>query len=172
VAVNDVVGAQSDVFSTVVTSDQNIFAERSLSYGGDPIKGGSFAEATVSGAPAGLTSVVFPYLDMTAADGSAITQTVYLYNPGGSAITVRGIFAASSTTVVKTYSVAANSITAVSVNTDAAALKGSLGGIFQIVPSGAGSSDAFVALAVTNSASFKTVTANQGTYPIAAATGF
>jgi hypothetical protein len=172
VQVNDVVSTQADVFSAVVTSDKNIFVERPTFYGGDPSKGGKFAVSSPAGAPAGLTSVAFPYLDLTSATGSAISQTVYLYNPGSSTISVRGIYAAATQTVVKTYSVAKNSIVAVNVNTDAASLpKGPLGGIFQVVQSGSGTGDSFVADVVTNSPDFKNVLGNQGTYPIAASTG-
>ena len=93
--------------------------------------------------------------------------------PGATAITVRGIFAGTSATVVKTYTVVAGGITAVSVNSDASTLpKGALGGLFQVVASGTGSSDAFVALTVSNSPDYKVVLGNQGTYPIAAVTGF
>jgi hypothetical protein len=167
VSVNDVVNAQSDVFSVVVTSDKNIFVERPTYYGGDPSKGGTFAVITPSGAPAGLTNVAFPYLDLTSG-GSVITQTVYLYNPGSTAITVQGVFAAANKTVVKTYNVAPNSVTAVSVNADASTLTGSIGGIFSVQ---SGSNGAFVALQVTNNAGFKIVTGDQGSYITAASPG-
>ena len=65
-----------------------------------------------------------------------------------------------------------NSITTVIVNTDAAGLpKGALGGIFQIVNTGSGTGDSFVASVTSNNASFAWVIGNQGTYPIGAATG-
>ena len=100
-----------------------------------------------------------------------MTQTVYLYNPGTTTITVRGIFASGTKTVVKTYTVAANSITAVNVNTDAASLTGAIGGVFQVVPSYSGSSEAFVALALSHQNGYAVVTGDQGTYPISAALG-
>ena len=102
---------------------------------------------------------------------TTVSQTVYLYNPGTTTITVRGIYAAASKTVVKSYTVAANSITTVNVNTDAASLSGAVGGIFQVVPSYSGSSEAFVALSLSNQNGYKVVTGDQGTYPIAAALG-
>ncbi len=172
VEVNDVVSTQADVFSTVVTSDKNIFVERPTYYGGDPSKGGTFAVNDPAGAPAGLESVAFPFLDTATSTGAVISQTVYLYNPGATTISVRGIYASAGQTVVKTYSVAKNSILAVNVNADAATLpKTALGGIFQVVQTGSGTSDAFVASVVSNTPDFKNVVGNQGTYPIAAATG-
>jgi hypothetical protein len=172
VNVNDVVGTQSDVFSVVVTSDKSVFVEKPVFYGGDPANGGTHAVAAPSGSPSGLTSVAFPYLDLTSASGSAISQTVFLYNPGSAPITVRGTYSSGTQTVVKTYTVQGNSITTVSVNTDAAGLpKGPLGGIFQIVNTGAGTGDSFVASVTTNNATFSWVIGNQGTYPIGAATG-
>ncbi len=170
VAINDVVQTQSGVFSTVVTSDRPIFVERPTYYGGNPANGGTFAAENPTGAPAGLTEVAFPYLDLTNGT-AAVTQTVYLYNPGTTTITVRGIYASASQTVVKTYSVAANSITTINVNTDAATLKGALGGVFQVVPSASGSSEAFVALSMSSQNGYAVVTGDQGTYPLAAALG-
>jgi len=180
---NDVVGTQSDVFSVVVTSDKNIFVERPQFYGGDPSKGGTFAASNPSGSPAGLTSVAFPYLDLTGPTGAPISQTVFLYNPGATAIQVRGTYATGSVTVAQLYTVGPNSITTVNVNADAASLpKGPLGGIFQIVQTGTSSSsnvtsvqtgngDSFVAASQANSPDFKMVVSDQGTYPIGAATG-
>jgi len=171
VAVNDVVQTQAGVFSTIVTSDRPIYVERPTYYGGNPTNGGTYAVENPAGAPAGLQEVAFPYLDLT--NGTAtVTQTVYLYNPGTTTITVRGIYASANTTVVKTYSVAANSITTVNVNTDAATLKGAIGGVFEVVPSYSGSSEAFVALALSNQNGYAVVTGDQGTYPISAALGF
>ena len=133
--VNDVVGTQADVFSVIVTSDKNVFAEKPVFYGGDPNNGGTHAVESPSGSPAGLTSVAFPYLDLVSITGTPMTQTVYLYNPGATTITVRGTYVIGTATAVKTYTVKANSITTVSVNADAATLapKAALGGIFQIV---------------------------------------
>ncbi|HEY8283635.1 MAG TPA: hypothetical protein VIJ28_04550, partial [Chloroflexota bacterium] len=175
VNVNDVVGTQANVFSVIVTSDKNILAELPVSFGGDPSKGGKFAVANPSGAAAGLTSVAFPNLSLTAyGSTSAISQTVNLYNPGAAPITVRGIYVSGSKTVVKTYTVAANSITSVNVNTDAATIAtgSSVGGIFQIVQNGSGTGNSFVASLTTNSPDYKVVTMDQGTYPTSAATGF
>jgi len=116
--------------------------------------------------------MAFPYLDTASAAGAVISQTIYLYNPGATTISVRGIYASAQQTVVKTYSVAKNSILAVSVNADAATLpKTGLGGIFQIVQTGSGTSDSFVAALVSNTPNFSAATGDQGTYPIAAATG-
>jgi hypothetical protein len=172
VSVNDVVGTQSDVFSVVVTSDKSVFVEKPVFYGGDPSNGGTHAAEAPSGSPSGLTSVALPYLDLTTASGAAITQTVFLYNPGSAPITVRGTYASGAQTVVKTYTVQGNSITTVSVNTDAAGLpKGPLGGIFQIVDTGAGTGDSFVASVTSNSPDFSWVIGDQGTYPIGASTG-
>jgi hypothetical protein len=183
VRVNDVVGTQTDVFSVVVTADKNIYVERPQMFGGDPSKGGQFAVTNPSGSPAGLTSVAFPYLDLTGPTGAAISQTVFLYNPGATAIQVRGTYATNTQTVAVLYTVGPNSIKAVNVNTDAASLpKGPLGGIFQVVQTGTSSSsnnssvqtgngDSFVAAAQANSPDFKIVVSDQGTYPIGAATG-
>lgn len=170
ISVNDVVGTQTDVFSVVVTSDKNVFVEKPVFYGGDPNKGGTFAVAAPSGSPAGLTSVAFPYLDLAGPTGQAISQTVFLYNPGATSITVRGTYVSNGASVTKTYTVAANSVTTVSVTTDAAALttKAPLGGIFQIVQTGSGQGDSFVASVTSNSPNFAQVLGNQGTYPIGA----
>ena len=175
VNVNDVVGTQGNVFSVVVTSDKNILAELPVSFGGDPSKGGKFAVANPNGAAAGLTSVAFPNLSLTAyGSTAAISQTVNLYNPGAAPISVRGIYVSGSKTVVKTYTVAANSITAVNVNTDAASIAAGspVGGIFQIVQNGSGTGNSFVASLTTNTPNYGVVTIDQGTYPTSAATGF
>ena len=170
--VNNVVGTQADVFSVIVTSDKNIFAEKPVFYGGDPNNGGTHAVESPSGSPAGLTSVAFPYLDLVSITGTPLTQTVYLYNPGATTITVRGTYVIGTATVVKTYTVKANSITTVSVNADAATLapKAALGGIFQIVP-GSNQGDSFVASVVSNTPDFAVVVGDQGTYPLGFATG-
>jgi hypothetical protein len=176
---NDIVGTQSDVFSVIVTSDKSVYAEKLTSYGGDPANGGTFAVAGSSGSPAGLTQVQFPYLDLTSVTGTAISQTVYLYNPGATAISVRGTFVSSTgaAPVVKTYAVAANSITAVSVNADAAALpKGAVGAVFQIINNGGtnggtGNGDSFVASVVSNAPDWSNVSGDQGQNPIGAAQG-
>ena len=108
---------------------------------------------------------------------------MFLYNPGATAIQVRGTYVSGQQSVAVIYTVAPNSITTVNVNTDAATLpKGGLGAIFQVVQTGTSSSsnntsvqtgngDSFVAEAQSNSPDFKMVTAEQGTYPIGAATG-
>lgn len=183
VRVNDVVGTQTNAFSAVVTADKNIYVERPQFFGGDPSKGGTFAATAPSGSPAGLTSVAFPYLDLTGPTGAAISQTVFLYNPGATAIQVRGTYATNTQTVAVLYTVGPNSIKTISVNTDAASLpKGPLGAIFQIVSTGPSSSsnntsvqtgngDSFVAEAQASSPDFKMVTSDQGTYPTGAATG-
>jgi hypothetical protein len=174
VNVNDVVGTQSDVFSAIVTSDKNVFVEKPTFYGGNPNNGGTFAAASPSGSPAGLTSVAFPYLDTTSPAGTVISQTVYLYNPGATPVQVRGTYVSGSggAPVVKTYSVGANSIIAAIVNADAAALpKGAVGAIFQIVSTGSNTGDSFVASEISNLPDFSQVDGNQGTYPIGASTG-
>ncbi len=176
VEVNDVVGTQANVFSVVVTSDKNILAELPIFFGGDPSKGGQFAVANPSGATAGLTSVAFPNLNTSMTNPlsatTVVSQTVNLYNPGSTTITVRGIYVSGTQMVNKTYTVAPNAITSVNVNADSAGLPaGSIGGIFQIVQSGAGSSDSFVAELVSAGPNWKSVTADQGTYPTSAATG-
>jgi hypothetical protein len=156
VNVNDVVGTQAGVFSVIVTSDKNVYAELPRFFGGDPSNGGTYAAVEPAGSPAGLTSVAFPYLDVTGPTGAAISQTVYLYNPGATPITVRGIYISGSggATVVKTYTVAANSIAPVSVNSEASTLpKGAIGAIFQIVYIGSNTAatnngESFVAVAI------------------------
>lgn len=177
VNVNDIVGVQSDVFSIIVTSDKNVYVEQATFYGGNPSAGGTFAAAGAAGSPAGLTSVAFPYLDLSNAAGTTITQTVYLYNPGATAISVTGTFVSQTgaAPVVKTYTVNPNSVTAVNVNADAASLpKGALGGIFQVVNVGgtAGNTGAsFVAKVVSATPGFAIVVGTQGSYAIGAAQG-
>ena len=170
VAVNDVVLTQGGVFSTVVTSDRPIYVERPTYYGGNPAKGGMYAAENPAGAPAGLTEVAFPYLDLTNGT-TTVSQTVYLYNPGTATIAVRGIYASGNQTVVKSYSVKANSITTVNVNADAGTLTGAIGGVFEIVPSYSGSSESFVALSLSSQDGYKVVTGDQGIYPIQASLG-
>jgi len=174
--VNDIAGTQGDVFSLNVTSDKNVVAEITRTFGGDPSNGGTFAASRSLGSPAGLTSASFPYLDLTSATGTPITQTVFLYNPGASPISVLGTFVAmTGTTVVKTYTVGANSITTVNVNADAASLPaGGLGGIFQVVNTGGTNGNtgaSFVASNQSNKPDFSSVSGDQANYAIGGAQG-
>jgi len=179
VSLNDIVGTQGDVYSVIVTSDKSVYVEKATSFGGNPANGGTFAVSASTGSPAGLTAVQFPYLDLASASGTAISQTVYLYNPGATAIQVRGTFVSSTgaAPVVNTYNVASNSVTAVNVNTDAASLpKGAIGAVFQITiqggtNGGTGNGDSFVAAVVSNSPDFSNVSGDQGLNPIGAAQG-
>jgi hypothetical protein len=176
VNVNDIVGTQTGVFSIIVTSDKSVYVEKTTFYGGNPSAGGTFAAVGAVGSPAGLTSVAFPYLDLTSTTGTAISQTVYLYNAGKDAITVLGTYVSQTgATVAKTYTVPSNGVTAISVNADASALpKGPLGGVFQIVNVGGTNGNtgaAFVAAVVANAPDWSDATGTQGTYPIGAAQG-
>jgi hypothetical protein len=181
VNVNDVVGTQPDVFSVIVTSDKGVYAELPTFYGGDPNNGGTFAATNLAGSPAGLTSVQIPFLDITGPTGAAISQTVYLYNPGASSITVRGIYISASggaPVVNSGYTVAPNSILPVNVNADSSTLPaGARGAIFTIVAIGTNTpapntGQSFVVAAIGNAPDFSSAVGEQGTYPLGAATGF
>jgi hypothetical protein len=165
--VNDVAGTQGDVFSAVVTSDKNVYVEKPVFFGGDPSQGGTFAVEAPTGSPAGQSSAVFPYLDTVTATGAAISQTVFLYNPGATAITVNATYVTGGTTVTKSYSVAANSITTVNVNTDTATLpaKAPIGGIFTLAATASGAGQSFVAAQQANTPNFSWVIGDQGTSP-------
>lgn len=163
--VNDVVGTQADVFSAVVTSDKSVYVEKPTFYGGDPNLGGTHAVAAPTGAPSGLTSASFPYLDTATASGAPLSQTVFLYNPGATSITVNGTFVTGGSSVTKTYTVAPNSITTVNVNADTATLpaKTPIGGMFQLVSTSTTVGQSFVSALTTNTANFSMVLGDQGT---------
>jgi hypothetical protein len=162
VSVNDIAGVNPNVFSVVVTSDKNIYVELPISFGGDASKGGTYATEDIAGAVPGLTSAAFPYLDQTVGS-TALSSTVFLYNPGASSITVNAVYSAGTKSVTKSYTVAANSITQVSVNTDAAGLGATtgVGGFFSVSSSTPGS---LVAFAQSNTSDYKWAIGTQGTY--------
>jgi hypothetical protein len=162
VAVNDIAGVNPDVFSVVVTSDKNIYVQVPVSFGGDPSKGGTYATENIAGTVPGLTSAAFPYLDGTIGT-TALSETVFLYNPGATSITVNAVYSAGTKEVTKSYTVAANSITAVNVDTDAAGLgvTTAIGGFFSVSSSTPGS---LVAFAQANTTDYKWAVGTQGTY--------
>jgi hypothetical protein len=165
IMVNDVVGTQADVFSAVVTSDKSVYVEKPTFYGGDPSLGGTHAVAAPTGSPTGLTSAMFPYLDTVSASGTPLSQTVFLYNPGATTITVNGTYVTGGSSVTKSYTVAPNSITTVSVNADAATLpaKAPIGGMFQLVSTSTTVGQSFVSALTTNTPDFSSVLGDQGT---------
>jgi hypothetical protein len=169
VSVNDIAGVNPDVFSVVVTSDKNIYVETPLAFGGDPSKGGTYATEDIPGSVPGLTSAAFPYLD-TANGTTALSSTVFLYNPGATQITVNAVYSAGTKSVTKSYTVAANSITQVSVNSDAAGLGATsgIGGFFSVASSTPGS---LVAFAQANTSDYKWAVGTQGTYALSFSSG-
>jgi hypothetical protein len=162
VSVNDIAGVNPDVFSVVVTSDKNIYVELPIAFGGNPANGGTYATEDIAGTVPGLTSAAFPYLDATAGT-TAVSQTVFLYNPGASSITVNAVYSAGTKSVTKTYTIGANSITQVNVATDAVGLgvTSGIGGYFAVSSSTPGS---LVAFAQANTSDYKWAIGTQGTY--------
>jgi hypothetical protein len=165
VSVNDIAGVNPDVFSVVVTSDKNVYVELPVSFGGDPTKGGTYATVLSGGAVPGLTSAAFPFLDL-ATGTTGLSTTVFLYNPGASAVTVNAVYSAGSKSATKSYTVAANSITQVNVGADTASLGATtgIGGFYSLAASTPGS---FVAFALSNTSDYKVALGTQGTYSAA-----
>jgi len=158
VVVNNVIAPVSGPFYTVVSSDQAVFVEHPQYIGGSP-NTGAHPGLILSGSPAGLQSVLFPSLNTGAASNSPISVTVFLLNPGTSAITVNGTyFTPSGTTVQVAYSVAAGGLTVVNVNADAGNLAtGPLGAQYTTAAGGQ-----FVAAAVANTTDNVSYIGSQG----------
>ena len=165
----------SGVYATVLTSSRPVVAEQSQYFGGNP-NTPRHPGTALAGTPPGVTSVAFPNLNLSDRDvshqlGYPQRQTVFLYNPGVTEITVTATYVAYTSTVnratqtltpvTKTvdYPVAAGSIARVAVNQDVASIiTYRLGdGTFEdqvsatFTVSGPGASGGFAAAAITNS---------------------
>jgi hypothetical protein len=132
VVVNNVISTTTGGFYTTVSSDQPIMAEQPQYVGGSPNDTTAHPGYDLVGAPAGLTSVLFPNANTSSASGGTINETVYLLNTGASSETVNATYYTSGgTTVQKSYTVGAGAVVAVNVNTDAGNLAvGPLGASF------------------------------------------
>ena len=130
------VGRATAVYATVLTATVPIVAEESQYFGGS-LSTGVRPGVALAGATAAITRVVFPDLDLrnpsiTFHLGQPKRQTVYLYNPTTTPITVtatyhadaRSFTAGYANTVRKivAYAVAADGITTVDVNADASSI--------------------------------------------------
>jgi len=130
------VGRVARVYATVLTATVPIVAEETHYFGHGPAAHGQPA-VVLAGAPVGVTSAVFPDLDLrnpslTFNLGEPKRQTVYLYNPAAAPITVTATYRAYSNTVGAgslgivnksvDYAVPAEGVTIVDVNGDTAGL--------------------------------------------------
>ena len=129
--VNSILGPVRGPFSTRVTADQPILVERPQYFGGSP-NIGRHPGVSLSGAPGGLQTLLFPRLNTALADGTPLVETIYLLNLGSSTITVTGTYyTAGGQTLSAPYSVGAGQITVVNVNTETRTLPlGPLGARF------------------------------------------
>jgi hypothetical protein len=130
------VGRVAHVYATVLTATVPIVAEETHYFGKGPAAHGQ-PSVVLAGAPAGVTSAMFPDLDLrnpslTYNLGEPKRQTVYLYNPLTAPITVTATYRAYSNTVGAgslgivsksvAYAVPAGGVTIVDVNRDTAGL--------------------------------------------------
>jgi hypothetical protein len=157
VVVNNVIAPVSGPFYTVVSSDQPVFVERPQYIGGSP-NSGAHPGISQQGSPAGVQSVLFPSLNTSSASGTAISVTVFLLNPGATAVTVNGTyFTPSGSTVSVAYTVAPGALVTVNVNADAGNLAvGPLGAQYTT------SSGQFVAAAIANTLDQTSYIGSQG----------
>jgi hypothetical protein len=161
---NAVVHNTSGIYATVLTSSSPFVAEKPQYYGGSP-NVGTHPGVAPAGAPAGVTSAAFPDLSLVSPLGQAQQQTVFLYNPTTTPITVTAAYYSSSGSKSVAYAVAARSITIVNVTGDAAALPaGVLGGAFMVTSTGA--NDSFVATNIATTADGRSYTGTQGSLPV------
>lgn len=144
----------------MLTSATPFVAEKPQYFGGSPNEG-THPGVAPSGTPSGIKSVAFPDLSLTGSLGGPRQQTVFLYNPTASAVTVVGTYYSGNGSKSVTYTLAPGSITTVNVNADAASLPaGALGGIFTVTSTGA--NDSFVATNIANSADGRSYTGTEG----------
>ena len=122
IVAGSVLGAASTgTFSLALQASGPIEAEASQYFGGSP-NSGTHAGVIVPGVASPSTDLFFADLSTTMTDGTPLTQTVSLSNPGAAQVTVDATyFGSGGTPVTKSYSVAAGGITAVAVNYDVGA---------------------------------------------------
>jgi hypothetical protein len=159
---NALPGPVAGDFATVVNSDQPIMVEHPQYLGGSP-NAGTNPGASPVGSPAGLQATYFPNVNTATAAGAPISETVFLYNPGNTPVTVQGTYyTPGGATVTKSYVVPVSStgvggILTINVNADAGGLpQGPLGAVYTT------SSGSFVAARVANDPGQKSFIATQG----------
>jgi hypothetical protein len=159
---NALPGPVAGDFATVVNSDQPIMVEHPQYLGGSP-NAGTNPGASPVGSPAGLQATYFPNVNTATAAGAPISETVFLYNPGNTPVTVQGTYyTPGGATVTKSYVVPVSStgvggILTINVNADAGGLpQGPLGAVYTT------SSGSFVAARVANDPGQKSYIATQG----------
>lgn len=158
--VNKVIGSTSTVYATVLSSSTPFVAEKPQYFGGSPNEG-MHPGVAPSGMPPGLKSVALPDLSLIGAAGEPRQQTVFLYNPTASTVTVVGTYYSGSGNKAVTYVLPPGRITTINVNNDAAGLPaGSLGAVFTVTSTGA--SDSFVATNIANTSDGHSYTGTQG----------
>ncbi len=161
--VNAVTNNVDGIHSTVLTSASPFVAEQPQYYGGSP-NVGAHPGVAPSGAPAGNRSAAFPDLSLVNANGQQTQQTVFLYNPIATPITVTATYYGSTGIKTVDYRVGPNAITTVNVNADASGLtNGPLGATF--IVSSTGATDQFVATEIGATADGHSYTGNQGALP-------
>jgi len=110
--------AETGTFGVALQASGPIEAEASQYFGGSP-NSGTHAGVIVPGVASPSADLFFADLSTTMTDGTPLTQTVYLSNPGAAQLTVDATyFGSGGRPVTKSYSVAAGGITAVVVNHD------------------------------------------------------
>lgn len=108
--------ADTGTFGVALQASGPIEAEGSQYFGGSP-NSGSHAGVIVPGMASPSTDLFFADLSTTMTDGTPLTQTVYLSNPGAAQVTVDATyFGSGGSPVTRRYSVAAGGITTVVVN--------------------------------------------------------
>jgi hypothetical protein len=157
IVVNDIIKPVKGPYAVGVSSTQPIFVEQPQYFGGSP-NVGRHPGVTAAGAPGGAGTVLFPSVATAAADGTPMSQTVFLLNTGSSPVSVTGTYYASSgRTAAVSYTVGAGRTLTVDVNADTAGLPhGALGAQYT---AGAGS---LVALRIGNTADRLAYTSAEG----------
>jgi len=132
IAVNQALGpAPVGPVSATLTATGPIEAEGAQYFGGSP-NTGTHPGITLPARATTTVDAFLPDLSTALQDGTPITRTVYLYNPGAATVEVSAsYFGAGGTPVHASYAVPAGGITTVAVNADAGALAhGPLGAEF------------------------------------------
>jgi len=108
--------AETGTFGVALQASGPIEAEASQYFGGSP-NSGTHAGVIVPGVASPSADLFFADLSTTMTDGTPLTQTVYLSNPGAAQLTVDATyFGSGGSPVTRRYSVAAGGITTVVVN--------------------------------------------------------
>ncbi|MGH2345382.1 MAG: hypothetical protein ACRDG4_09165, partial [Chloroflexota bacterium] len=125
-------GASGGPTSILLNASGPIAAEVVQYFGGSPNVGNHPGVAYPAQGAAAHT-VYIPDVSTSLADGTPITRTVYLYNPGTAPITVDAFYVGTGGVSPEvTYSVPAGGITTVNVNVDAGLPAGPIGAVFTV----------------------------------------